>query len=128
MTKNGYERINDYSERAKKVIDAYYLRNQEDRTLLYGYTCERLTWHVYLKDGVIHTITYNQTFENEGVNAHQITEIDIKDNKDYVPNKRVYPALCDFEFCMLLRQNGVDIPFTTYEEKPNKKFYGVILD
>ena len=28
----------------------------KDRTLLYGYTCDRKTFHVYLKDKEIHTV------------------------------------------------------------------------
>ncbi|WP_316207486.1 hypothetical protein [Bradyrhizobium sp. SZCCHNR3118] len=31
-----------------------------------------------------------------------------------VPNKRLYPEACDFDFCMKLAALGVHLPFTTY--------------
>jgi len=53
------------------------------------------------------------------------------DNRVYVPSKRVYPESCDFEFCKLLQQHGVVIPFTTwsperYEQVKDKLFHGEI--
>lgn len=29
-----------------------------DRTLLYGYDCDRATWHIYQKDGELHRAVY----------------------------------------------------------------------
>ncbi|WP_315740043.1 MULTISPECIES: hypothetical protein [unclassified Bradyrhizobium] len=81
-----------------------------DRTLLYGYDCERYTWHIYQKDGQIHRAIYlgsnpsPQSFDSE---AHFVASA-------LVPNKRLYPEHCDFDFCMKLAALGIHLPFTTY--------------
>lgn len=79
------------------------LENQLDRTLLWGYTSACASWHVYLEAGVIHTVTYAYGSELE--------ERPVTSNADYVPDKRVYPEACDFEFCRLLAGRGVVIPY-----------------
>jgi hypothetical protein len=109
------------SETIYSVVQAGDLISQKDRTLLYGYTCERDTWHVYLKDGVIYCCVYPYK-----QSPKQFTP---KTNSGYIPDKRLYPAMCDFEFCMLLKQNGVSsFPFTTFQEVPLKgTYYGETL-
>lgn len=39
----------EYVEEKDKLITGDDLVNERDRTLLYGYTCDRKTFHVYLK-------------------------------------------------------------------------------
>lgn len=96
------------------------LEGREDRTLLYGYTTERATFHVYLRDRVIYKKIYGLADC-----AWECREDDIEIDEHYVPNKRLYPEACDFEFCKLLRQRGVSLPFTTWSDTREKKqFYG----
>ena len=105
------------------------LYNLNDRTLLYGYTCDRETLHVYLKDGGIHTVIYKLRGFNDGVADYDIREVNVKSNEDYVQSKRLYPNACDFEFCKLLKARGIYPSFTTFEDEWAKKdFYGTILD
>lgn len=96
------------------------LLNKADRTLLYGYTCDRNTWHVYLKDEEIHTVMY--------MDKKDIQEIQVTSNNGYIPDKRLYPERCDFEFCSFLKNLGYSLPFTSWTDLPlehqNKGYYG----
>lgn len=116
----------------ENVLTGAMLGNQSDRTLIYGYTTERDTFHVYLLHGVIHVLVYESGFnfaDRPDLNrpsklvSHQ-TEAELSSNHQYVPNKRVYPAACDYEFCAMLMRCGVNIPFTTYEPRPETSFHG----
>lgn len=49
-----FHRLEDV-EKKDKLITSDNLYNERDRTLLYGYTCDRKTFHVYLK--------YNETIQ-----------------------------------------------------------------
>jgi hypothetical protein len=57
--------------------------------------------------------------------------VEIRENEDYIPSKRLYPERCDFEFCKLLKETDVNLPFTTFDAKnaEYKKgpYYGEIL-
>ena len=70
-------------------------------TLLYGYTCERHTFHVYVKDEVIHAVTYN--FDEE-----IITHVSGKEvyARSCFPDKRVYRQPTQFFFMDLLAKKG----------------------
>lgn len=105
-------------------ISADLLVNKSPRTLLYGYTLERDTWHVYLDiDGEIQTIKYGY-----GDNSH-IEKINISCNEEYIPTKRLYAERCDFEFCSLLKQHGVTLNFTTpnFEAVFGDQYHGRLI-
>ena len=53
MNKTAYLYLRSIEEIPKPVLSAEDLKDKSDRTLLYGYTCDRDTWHVYLEDGKI---------------------------------------------------------------------------
>lgn len=127
MTKYEYE-VGFYNiqQERMRVIDGSMLKNQKDRTLLYGYTCDRLTWHVYIKDGIIHKVKYGNSWDSDEYMS--VTEFSVTENEQYVPDKRLYPECCDFEFCGLLKKKGICLPFTIFnEDKEEKQFYGEIL-
>lgn len=87
----------------------------EDRTLLYGYDCDRRTWHIYQKDGEIHRAIYITHNPKPEAYDHG-PELDVE---ILVPNKRLYPEACDFEFCKKLKQLGAWLSFTTFGTLPN---------
>ncbi len=117
MTKQEYESLCD---RKTPLICGNDLKNQDNRTLLWGYTTSRASWHVYLAAGVIHTVIYDYGKEPE--------EQPVASNADYVPNKRVYPEASDFEFCKLLIDRGVCIPYTSFSaDRVQQRYYGKIL-
>lgn len=108
------------------VLSVDDLEDKSDRTLLYGYICTRHTWHVYLKDGVITTLMY---FGVSSI-ADDINVVEIRSNSEFIPDKRLYPTKCDFEFCKLLIANGGHLPFTTYDDNDflvQKQYYGITL-
>ena len=119
MTEEEYETLTNTQE-SLYLITAKDLTNKSDRTLLYGYTCERDTWHVYLKDGVIYTVVYG--FKKNPV------ECEVTCNSQYIPDKRLYPAKCDLEFCRLLKHAGEYLSFTTYmPDETVCEYWGAIL-
>jgi hypothetical protein len=96
-----------------------------DRTLLYGYDVERLTWHVYLEGGEIHLVRLNRNSRvthhehGESLPAHWLA-----------PNKRAYPERTDLQFATVMAARGVDICFTTFNterwaETRDDRFHGV---
>ena len=130
MTKEDFERFNNIEKIKEKIIEAEDLKPfLKDRTLLYGYTNERKTFHVYMKNVKIHTVIYDTDFNNGIQKPINMMEVEIKSNHDYVPNKRLYPECCDYHFCKLLKNIGIELPFTTYqEERPIKDFYGFTIE
>ena len=105
--------------KVNELITIEHMDNQSERTLLYGYDCNRNTWHTYIKDGEIKTIKYNY--------EELPTELLVNSNAHYIPNKRLYPSACDYEFCKLLKLKGVYLPFTGFEEREVKQYYGKII-
>lgn len=70
-------------------------------TLLYGYTCDRNTFHVYVKDEVIHAVTYN--FNEEIITHASGKEVYAG---SCFPDKRVYRQPTQFFFMELLAKKG----------------------
>lgn len=131
MTREELEFIeNTMDEIKEKVICAKDLRPfLRDRTLLYGYTCDRKTFHVYLKDMEIHVVTYFTDYSGNTPKPVNLSEVFIKSNEDFISNKRLYPETCDYHFCKLLKRKGIHLPFTTYNEKrPKTDFYGFVVN
>lgn len=100
------------------------LENQSDRTLIYGYTLDRYTFHVYLLNKLFYLYIYDferktvRTLPGEG-------NIDID---RCTPSKRAYPEACDAEFCRLVIKNGGHIPFTVFNpDREPKQFHGELL-
>ena len=115
------------------LIIREHMYGTKDRTLLYGYTCDRETFHVYQKDYKIHVVIYKTKHsESDGVIKEipvNMREVQIKSNYDYVPDKRLYPETCDYLFSQRLKERGINLPFTFYnEDRPKQKFYGFTLD
>jgi hypothetical protein len=103
------------------VLKGSDLKNQSNRTLLWGYTSERHSWHVYLENGTIYKVVYG--FGDEVLDM--VDENEVATNGHYVPDKRLYPEACDFEFCELLKEREVNLPFTTFNaEREEAQFYG----
>lgn len=117
------------TDKIDELISVKDLLNTKDRTLLYGYTCARETFHVYLKNNEIHTVMYNNDYSGDYKKPKDMRELTIKSNYDYVPDKRLYPEACDYEFCKLLKERGINLPFTTFnEERIFQDYYGLTLE
>lgn len=88
MKKEEFEKLSEI-KKSEDLITVKDLVNKKDRTLLYGYTCSRETFHVYLKNLEIHTIIYQMDYlTNKPINMREIL---VEDNYKYIPDKRLYP-------------------------------------
>lgn len=128
----------------QNIISVDDLENKSDRTLIYGYTCDRDSWHVYLKDAqiitVVYTISYNNppsgysnnecTYDHNGNPCmYSYNIIDVECNASFIPDKRIHPNACDFEFCKLILENGGHLPFTgvAVDGVETKQYYGLVI-
>lgn len=130
MTKEMFEKLKQYSS-ALALLDVHHLSPYVyNKTLLYGYTCDRETFHVYLKDKEIFVVIYNNDYATGKARPKNMRRINVTSNQDYVPNKRLYPERCDYNFCQLLKEKGIDLPFTTWTDgiELNDTYYGFTLD
>jgi len=128
MDRNQFETLSGHvgPEPRNMLLDASAYSDSPQgnpKTLLYGYTCNRETHHVYQDHaGRIHIYVYQK---NLGEPETSIHEVDVSGEgiatlDDLVPNKRLYPQHCDHDFCLYLKDQGVHLPFTTWEE-PRKR-------
>lgn len=118
MNREDFDKLVNIEE---QVLTSECLKDKTPRTLLFGYTCSRDTWHVYLNQlGEIVTVMYGYA-DDAPLNTIKITQ-----NQEFNPDKRLYPNKCDFEFCKALKSLGVYLSFTTFEETEEKAFYGRI--
>jgi len=125
MTKEEYQQLSQVMPKPEKTINVSDLANQEPRTLLWGYTTERLSHHIYIKDGLMHLFQYEGRSSWSGL-GHKFymfgPELPIE---TIIPAelKRLYPEACDAEFCGLLRGMGSYLPFTTWNDKREPQQY-----
>lgn len=128
MTPQQYKKLCAVTSTTLPPLTIKNLRNKSERTLLFGYTCERETFHVYIRDGRIYTVRYEGWKDNPTPK-----EVTVKTDEDYVPDKRVYPTRSDYEFCRLLRTRDVYIAFTNQNQEELKrpliegKYFGMVL-
>jgi hypothetical protein len=111
--------LNEYEELARPVppsapvsISVDELEGLREGTLLYGYTCDRDSFHVYLTDGLLHRFVYSY----DGTRTSYVAGTSLP-ARDIVPNKRVYPEPTSVELVRLLWARGVDVPLTRYSDE-----------
>ena len=111
ITKQEYEKLTS----KKQDIEVKFF-NLNPRTLLYGYTCARDTFHVYFDDeSYVNKFIYDYYNKTLFHKKYEIlTNVDLG---DLVPDKRVYPESTDYEFLLILLTNQVYVPFTCYDEE-----------
>lgn len=129
MKKNQFDELKNSETTKDSVISVNDLSCDKDRTLIYGYTCERETFHVYIKNKEIHVVIYKTDYEQN--KAKNMREMSVTSNWSYVPDKRLYPERCDYDFCQLLIRKNISLPFTSWDEQEKsfvtEGFYGYIL-
>lgn len=136
MRKEWFDRLNQFDYEQANIIEAYHLRPYlYNKTLLYGYTCNRDTFHVYVKDQQIYVVVYNTEYSRGTPIPKNMRQVTVKSNHDYVPDKRLYPERCDYNFCKMLKEHGVELPFTVWSEPveiaqddPRYPYYGFTLE
>jgi hypothetical protein len=143
MKKEWFDKLSEIDKANEAIIGIQELEPYTyNRTLLYGYTCERETFHVYVKGRKIYTVVYNTeyainynkelgSFTRGEPKLNGMRQIEVKSNRDFIPNKRLYPERCDYHFCRALKEKGIDLPFTHWSEEvqPNERgYYGFTLE
>lgn len=119
-----FKNLSKGPENSKAVINVAELdRSAEDRTLLWGYTLERDSFHVYIKDGVLHRVVYG--YPNKLIIHIQGEELACA---SLAPCKRAYPAACDEQFSRLMLEKGQYISYTTFTEREDIPFHGLVAD
>ena len=127
MTEDEYNKLKtERTGGGPQPVDlASMLQNKADRTLIWGYTPEKDSFHVYLQDQTIVRLVfaYKAAVPKEmeaGTEYFPAT---------MVPAKRVYAEASDAEFCGLLRRLGVDFSFAPFNpERAPKQFHGETLE
>lgn len=130
MTKKEFDLLNNITKKNEAVIEVSDLEPfVGDRTLIYGYTCKKETFHVYIKDKQIHAVVYNTDYLNDPPRPKNMREIIIKSNRDYIPDRRLYPERCDYRFCEMLKRKDISLLFTGWTVGVGlKDFYGFVLE
>ena len=130
MTKEQFMEFFRIREEAGKV-NVTDLFNLANRTLLYGYDLDRFTFHLYIKNTWFYLIYYNH--QNEVFFNRSIVNVNELPLEKCIPDKRLYPESCDYEFSTVLKQKGLSLPFTTYdparaERLSNQLYHGIVLE
>jgi hypothetical protein len=100
------------------------LENREDRTLLWGYNTLRWCWHVYIKNERLAFLSY-ETAPGTGY----ALRLEPLPPSILIPDKRLYPEACDFEFCEMLTGLGFSLPFTHFNAtRQPQQYYGKTLE
>lgn len=126
MNIDAYNKLRELMNKGdqKQLIHVDELNNpDQDRTLLFGYTCERETFHVYLKDRQIHRVIY----KHDGTLLSSISNVEVQVDL-MAPDKRTYPAACDEQFCLLMHYKGQYVSYTTFEPRENIPFHGKLIE
>lgn len=115
-----YEKLSEFRNTERPVMiaykDAQFFIDSKEGTLLWGYTCERYSFHVYLKDNKIHRLIYNKT-ENKILDYICGDELKAE---DLYPDKRTYPEATSYDFMMALLKAGQEPSVTRFDD--NREF------
>lgn len=91
-----------------------------EQTLLWGYTCDRNSFHVYKSQGELHRVVYN--FSKEVLEYDHGKELPAR---ILHPDKRVYPEATCYEFIEALRAVGEQPSLTTFnKDRERSLWYG----
>lgn len=124
MKKQQYEELCKNSQAYIGTISIEDIEGAHDGTLLWGYTCDRNSFHVYLKSGQIHRVIY--TFEGDVLDYICGEELEAK---LLSPSKRIYPEATSFDFVIALRKADCDTPLTNFnEDREEAIWYGKVYE
>lgn len=125
MTQQEYDILNKNVEETFPSIQLDSLIDHRDRTLLYGYDCDKDTHHLYLKDKIFYYVVYG--FPDVRLYLAVYDEQEIVNPVSIIPNKRLYPEACDYDFCQELKRLSIYLPFTTFNpDRPVEQYYGLL--
>lgn len=103
-------RIIQQRDRRPKV-SAEQFTSGGDRTLIYGYTVERDTFHVYVKDGMLHRFIYRRNFTTDTEQVVSYESAATMRAEDLSPSKAIYWEHSDYEAAWFLATQDVYMHF-----------------
>ena len=120
----------DSLKNAEGPDERVWAKDFPDGTLLYGYTCERETFHVYKMAGQIHRLIYRGWNPPSDIVDHVHGEHLPADMLH--PDKRVYPGRTRLDFVLELTKKGQYVCFTSFsDDEPQIKvgmFTGLVAE
>jgi len=119
MDKQQYEDLIKASGKPPETISIEDVMLWEPRTLLWGYTPDRYSHHVYIANDELHCYVYDGRTNPDTI----FYKSETLQLSDIAPKKRLYPEACDYRFCLQLKKLGVYLPFTTFNEKREPQQY-----
>lgn len=99
---NNIENVITFDE----IIEALNVTDDFEGTLLYGFNLDRFTFHVYIKNKMIHILLYSLDL----IVFHKVSHAFAAHH--YNPVKRAYPDQTLFGFAKLLKSRGEYITYT----------------
>lgn len=97
--------------RVTKKVTVALLDDKTPRTLVYGVTANRDSFHLYLDElGQLNRVLY----DHSGFLIEMETALELEP-ATCLPSKLVYPHGSDFEFCKLLQTMGEEVAFGQFE-------------
>lgn len=118
MTKHEYQTLKTISviDRNHPLLSIQHLTDTSNRTLLFGRMKDRSQYHIYIKNQKIHCVQYDVTWLHNTPSPEGLCTLKPHTNQEYIPPNiaKIYPERSDYEFCKLLLQTGVTIPFAPY--------------
>jgi hypothetical protein len=126
MDAKSFEQVQEPSSENVQMVHVFTLGRQE-RTLVYGYTLERETFHVYVRGGEIHVHIYNYKGETLGhIHGDELPAEMLR------PSKRAYPERTEYAFAQYMKSIGHPLTFTNfnqekYDENIFATYYGKIV-
>lgn len=112
MREDQYDALMAAENPAKYIEAASFLG--ADRTLLYGYTCDRESFHVYLSGGLIHRYVYTGTLDHTPISHRAQEKVWAF---DLIPDKGVYPESTDYLFAQMLQRLGARVPYLPFDRE-----------
>jgi hypothetical protein len=119
MTEDEYKTLRVPAPKVEPTISIDDLTDKKPRTLLWGYTTDRWSHHVYIENEKIHVFSY----AGREIITNSLYRDGVLVAKSVVPNKRLYPEACDIEFCLILKNMGIYLPFTNWDDMREEKQY-----
>ena len=105
------------------------LENKSDRTLLFGKSNFLIYYHLYLKDEMFYFTMYTN-IKND-YSSSNLKSVKCRDEIAFpILIKTIfYPECCDYEFCNLLKSNGIKLLFKEIDNnRPTKLYYGFLYE
>lgn len=117
LTKQDMEDLALQDETVPQLFSIRDLDDTTPRTLVFGYTADRFSHHLYINK------KYMVTLAIYDLSRLLSVKFDAIPYSEVFPNKRVYPECCDLELCQFMVSKGFRPSFTNYDSNRPHPFH-----